>query len=248
MCCERNRSLVLGVCLIKTKELPGITRFVFPQAPLKCHARMPRPHHLAQVRSLWFNAHSLPDGHGLSSMPIFSLIITLLVLRHMFVFFKFDRWKYDFAVEVGSLLIVEWRIFLRVSTFGLINWNLDFGTMALGWGQIPIPSRKWRPLHYKYLVVDVVLKVDFTLLSDVWGLFVPKLGQKTHSLVYGMGEKMRASSKPCLEKGTSPKARRGLSVVRQWPWLKFVDTSGWLPWASTVLPLCLLILVTPCWL
>lgn len=113
-----------------------------------------------------------------------------------------------------------------MSTFGLINWNLDFGTMALGWGQIPIPSRKWRPLHYKYLVVDVVLKVDFTLLSDVWGLFDPKLGQKPHSLVYGMGEKMRASSKPCLEKGTSPKARRGLSVVRQWPWLKFVDTSG----------------------
>jgi hypothetical protein len=41
-------------------------------------------------------------------MPIFSLIITLLVLRHMFVFFlNSTAEKYDFAVKVGSLLIVE---------------------------------------------------------------------------------------------------------------------------------------------
>jgi hypothetical protein len=40
-------------------------------------------------------------------MPIFSLIITLLVLRHMFFFLNSTAEKYDFAVKVGSLLIVE---------------------------------------------------------------------------------------------------------------------------------------------
>jgi hypothetical protein len=41
-------------------------------------------------------------------MPIFSLIITLLVLKHILVFFEnLTAEKYDFALEVGSLLIVE---------------------------------------------------------------------------------------------------------------------------------------------
>ena len=98
MCCERNRSLVLGVCLIKTKELPGITRFVFPQAPLKGHARMPRPTSLGSSEELviqctqsprwtrpFLHADFLIDHH------------TACFKTHVCFFFKFDRWKIWFC-------------------------------------------------------------------------------------------------------------------------------------------------------
>ena len=159
--------IILGVCLVKAKELPGITIFLFSlcKAPVKCHARMPPPHFGSSEELVikctlsprWtrpFHADSLIEHH------------TPCLKTHPCFWNTSTAEKPDFALEVGSLLIVEWRIFLRVSIFVQpINWNLDFGTMGLGRGchwmvnsaaikwitktdSGSFPSRKWN--HYNH--------------------------------------------------------------------------------------------------
>ena len=233
--------IVLGVCLIKATELPGIT-ILFPSARHPWSAIRACLHHiLAQVRSLWLKAMDMAFppcrfSHW-TSHSLFQKYILVFVERS-------TAEKSDSALEVGSLLIVEWRIVLRVSIFGQpINWILDFGTTGLGRGchrMINSAAIKWItktdsgscPLRNGTMTI---ITNNCWLVSKYLQvqLYTTKLGQYGHvftSVFHGMGrqwspivslardcplrrkafEKMRARSKPCLEKGTSPKALRPL--------------------------------------